>query len=127
MSEIETLRADFLSKIKDINNKQDLDNIKTELFGKNGKITSLFKNIGKIEADKKKDFASNLNTLKNYLLSEINKISSELEIKEINSKLKNEKIDITLPARNYVEGKIHPVSQVIDELSSIFSCHMVQT
>ena len=65
MSEIETLRADFLSKIKDINNKQDLDNIKTELFGKNGKITSLFKNIGKIEADKKKDFASNLNSLKN--------------------------------------------------------------
>jgi len=121
MSEIETLRADFLSKIKDINNKQDLDNIKTELFGKNGKITSLFKNIGKIEADKKKDFASNLNTLKNYLLSEINKISSELEIKEINSKLKNEKIDITLPVRNYVEGKIHPVSQVIDEISSIFS------
>ena len=54
MSEIETLRADFLSKIKDINNKQDLDNIKTELFGKNGKITFLFKNIGKIEADKKK-------------------------------------------------------------------------
>jgi len=121
MSEIQTLRAEFLLKIKEVNSKQDLDNIKTELFGKNGKITFLFKNINKIEADKKKDFASNLNILKNDLLSEINKISSELEIKEINSKLKNEKVDITLPTRNYAEGKIHPVSQVIDEISSIFS------
>ena len=59
MSEIQTLRAEFLSKIKEIINKQDLDNIKTELFGKSGKITSLFKNIGKIDADKKKeDFKS---------------------------------------------------------------------
>ena len=40
---------------------------------------------------------------------------------EINEKLKNEKIDITLPIRPYSKGKIHPVSQVIDEISSIFS------
>ena len=51
----------------------------------------------------------------------INKKIQEIEIKEINSKLENEKIDVTLPERNIVQGKIHPVSQVIDELSSIFS------
>ena len=37
------------------------------------------------------------------------------------NKLKNEKVDITLPIRTYHQGKIHPVSQVIDEISSIFS------
>ena len=51
----------------------------------------------------------------------INKKIREIEIKEINSKLENEKIDVTLPERNIVQGKIHPVSQAIDELSSIFS------
>jgi len=40
---------------------------------------------------------------------------------EINKKLKNEKIDITLPGRTYFAGKIHPVSQVIDEVTSIFA------
>ena len=40
---------------------------------------------------------------------------------EINKKLKNEKIDVTLPGRTYFTGKIHPVSQVIDEVTSIFS------
>ena len=35
--------------------------------------------------------------------------------------LKTEKVDITLPGRTYFSGKIHPVSQVIDEVTSIFS------
>ena len=45
----------------------------------------------------------------------------ELETLEINEKLKDQKIDITLPVRPFQNGKIHPVSQVIDEISSIFS------
>ena len=45
----------------------------------------------------------------------------DIEINEINSKLKNEKVDVTLPERSFTQGKIHPVSQVIDEISSIFS------
>ena len=40
---------------------------------------------------------------------------------EINEKLKNQKVDVTLPIRPFQSGKIHPVSQVIDEISSIFS------
>jgi len=47
--------------------------------------------------------------------------SDNIEIKEINLKLQNEKVDVTLPERSFKRGKIHPVSQVIDEISSIFS------
>ena len=45
----------------------------------------------------------------------------QIEQGEINKKLENEKVDITLPIRSQMNGKIHPVSQVIDEISSIFS------
>ena len=44
-----------------------------------------------------------------------------MESLEINSKLRDEKIDVTLPVRSQNTGKIHPVSQVIDEITSIFS------
>ena len=121
MSDIQSLRTEFTKKIKEKINKQELDSIKTELFGKNGKISSLFKNLGNLSADQKKEFASNLNLLKDDLISLINKKFSDLEIQEINNKLKNEKIDVTLPGRTYFNGKIHPVSQVIDEVTSIFS------
>jgi len=48
-------------------------------------------------------------------------IIKELEKSEINQKLEKDKVDVTLPARERPNGKIHPVSQVIDEISSIFS------
>ena len=47
--------------------------------------------------------------------------SNDKAINEINLKLQNEQVDITLPERSFNRGKIHPVSQVIDEISSIFS------
>ena len=53
--------------------------------------------------------------------NQIERKSFEIENAEINDKLKNEKVDVTLPIRPYQQGKIHPVSQVIDEISSIFS------
>ena len=51
----------------------------------------------------------------------INSKINEIQNAEINQKLEKEKIDITLPERPFVRGKIHPVSQTIDEISSIFS------
>ena len=74
-----------------------------------------------MEPSKKKDFASNLNKIKDNLSSQIDQKILEIENAEINDKLKNEKVDVTLPVRPFQQGKIHPVSQVIDEISSIFS------
>ena len=70
---------------------------------------------------KKKAFASNLNKIKDDLANQLEQKNIEIETKEINEKLKNEKVDVTLPIRPKRKGKIHPVSQVIDEISSIFS------
>ena len=70
---------------------------------------------------KEKNFAKELNTIKDQLTSKIEKKFKDFENIEINKKLKDEKIDITLPIKSIQYGKIHPVSQVIDEISSIFS------
>jgi phenylalanyl-tRNA synthetase alpha chain len=121
MSDLDNIISSFKEKISSIKSKDELQNLKTEFFGKNGKITSQFKNLGSIQADQKKEFASSLNKLKDNLTNQIELKVLELETREVNEKLKDEKIDITLPARTFREGKIHPVSQVIDEISSIFS------
>jgi len=91
------------------------------LFGKNGLISSEFKKIGNITESEKKKFATDLNIIKNELQDLINFKITEIENTEINERLKKEKIDVTLPERPFVRGKIHPVSQTIDEISSIFS------
>jgi phenylalanyl-tRNA synthetase alpha chain len=121
MSDLDKINSIFNAKIDSIKSKDELQNLKTEFFGKKGQITSQFKNLGSLPPDKKKKFASELNKLKDNLANQINVKNLEIETKEINNKLKDEKIDITLPSRPFRQGKIHPVSQVIDEISSIFS------
>ena len=121
MSDLDKINSIFNAKIDPIKSKDELQNLKTEFFGKKGQITSQFKNLGSLPPDKKKKFASELNKLKDNLANQINTKNLEIETKEINNKLKDEKIDITLPSRPFRQGKIHPVSQVIDEISSIFS------
>ena len=98
-----------------------MNKIKNELFGKNGLITNQFKFIATKTENEKKSFAIKLNEIKIILQEKLNLVIKKIEIEEINKKLSKEKIDVTLPERSFKQGKIHPVSQVIDEISSIFS------
>jgi phenylalanyl-tRNA synthetase alpha chain len=121
MSDLIKIKEKFLLKLKSKLNISEISQIKTELFGKNGLISLQFKKIGTIAESDRKKFASDLNIVKDELQDLINSKTTEVEIAEINEKLEKEKIDITLPERPFVRGKIHPVSQTIDEISSIFS------
>jgi len=121
MSDLDKISSVFNAKIDSVKTKDDLQNIKTEFFGKNGQITQQFKSLGSLDSEKRKEFASQLNKIKDDLTHQLNQRNIEIETSEINEKLKSEKVDVTLPIRPDRQGKIHPVSQVIDEISSIFS------
>ena len=121
MSEIKNIRDQFISKLENDLSIDQINEIKTDLFGKNGLISSKFKTIGSIPETDRKKFASDLNQVKDELQNLITSKINEIEGKKINEKLEKEKVDITLPERPFVRGKVHPVSQTIDEISSIFS------
>ena len=121
MSDLKKIKEEFLLKLNKKLDVSEINEIKSNLFGKNGLISSQFKRIGSIAESEKKKFASDLNFIKDELQNIINSKINEAENTEINKKLEKEKVDITLPERSFVRGKIHPVSQTIDEISSIFS------
>ena len=121
MSDLKKLKEEFISKLTEKLNLIEINKIKSDLFGKNGLISLEFKKIGTIAEPERKKFASDLNIIKDELQALIKSKIESLENAEINKKLEKEKIDITLPERSFVRGKIHPVSQTIDEISSIFS------
>ena len=121
MSDLKKLKEEFLSKLDKKLNLSEINQIKSDLFGKNGLVSSQFRKIGTLAESERKKFASDLNIIKDELQNLINLKINEIENSEINEKLQKEKVDITLPERPFVRGKIHPVSQTIDEISSIFS------
>ena len=121
MSDLKKIKDELILKLKGKLNFQEVNQMKSDLFGKNGLISSQFKKIGTITENERKKFASELNAIKDELQDLINLKIKEIENEVIKEKLQKEKIDITLPERPIVRGKIHPVSQTIDEISSIFS------
>jgi len=121
MNDLATLQQQIFNKFSQLKNKEDLENLRIEVLGKKGSVSKLFQDLATIDKDKKKEFASQLNILKSKILEEFNKYSSKFEQDELKKKLHSETIDVTLPTPKKPQGKIHPVSQVIDELTCIFA------
>ena len=121
MSDLKNIHKEYISKLNETLNEEQVNQIKSDLFGKNGLISSQFKKLGSLDEIERKQFASELNKIKDELQNIITNSLKDIDLKKINEKLENEKVDITLPERPIIRGKIHPVSQTIDEISSIFS------
>ena len=67
MSDIKKIREEYLIKLNSELSNDGLNKIKTELFGKNGLISNLFKNLGSIPVDDRKKYASDINSIKEEL------------------------------------------------------------
>ena len=87
MSNLDKISSVFNAKIDTVKTKEDLQNIKTEFFGKNGQITAQFKNLGSIDPDQRKEFASSLNKIKDDLSHQLEQKFFEIGTIEINDKI----------------------------------------
>ena len=112
---------ELIQKVSQAKDKLELQNLKSQFLGKNSQINQEFKKLGSLPEDERKVKAASLNDEKQKITDAVNNRFQQLEQSEINQKLEKDKVDVTLPARELPNGKIHPVSQVIDEISSIFS------
>ena len=104
MENFNQIESDILNKINNISDRSSYEATKTEIFGKKGIITELFKKIGSLEQDQRKEFASKLNSLKTKVTEILEAKLVDFNQSEIDKKLKNEKIDVTLPGRAYFSG-----------------------
>ena len=101
MENFDQIESDILNKIKNVSDRNSYDIVKTEIFGKKGIITDLFKKIGSLDQSQRKEYASQLNSLKTKVTEILGRKLTDFNQAEINKKLKNEKIDVTLPGRTF--------------------------
>ena len=84
MSDLKKIKDEFLTKLKGKLNLSEINQIKSDLFGKNGLVSSQFKRIGTIGVSERKKFASDLNLIKDELQDLIDSKIDEVENEEIN-------------------------------------------
>ncbi|MDN3640006.1 phenylalanine--tRNA ligase subunit alpha [Simiduia curdlanivorans] len=108
---------ELVAKAEDLNG---LDYVRVEYLGKKGKITELLKGLGKLSAEERPAAGAEINTAKQAVQEKLNERKAELEELEVNAKLANEKIDVTLTGRGQQGGGLHPVTKTLARISEIF-------
>ena len=96
-----------------------LNDLKVEYLGKSGKITELSKMMKDIPNEEKKDFSMLLNELRTEFNNLYEKTKTALETAEINKKLAEEKIDITMPATPVLNGAPNILESIIEEVEEL--------
>jgi phenylalanyl-tRNA synthetase alpha chain len=96
------------------------DAIRIAVLGRNGKLTALLRDMGKIPAEQKRERGAALNRLKDALTAAIEARRHALDNAELDARIAAEGIDPTLPPRPRETGLIHPISRTIEEIAAIF-------
>ena len=117
---IETLRSDVLSEVAAAGDLDALEAVRVRALGRKGQITQLMKTLGGLDAEARKEAGRALNVLKDAVSGAIEARKDALAEAEIDARLAEERIDVTLPARPAEVGRIHPISQTVEELIAIF-------
>ena len=111
---------DFKSKIQNSTNLDELDKIRVELFGKKGLITAEFARLKDITPQEKKEFARNLNTMRDEFNALIAQRKDELEKANLKENMKKEACDVTMFSERTNKGALHPVMETMDRIIEYF-------
>ena len=123
MSDLDTLEQDLLAEIAGAGDEQGLEAVRVSALGKKGRVSDLMKGLGAMSPEERKVMGPALNGLKDRVLGAITSRRQELEDASLEARLATERTDVTLPVREspIEAGRIHPVSQVLDELTAVFA------
>ena len=102
-------------------NLDALEAVRIALLGKQGSISALLKTLGTMTPEERQAEGPRINGLRMAATDAIATRKAALERAELAKRLATERLDITLPAPEAIRGSVHPVSQVMDELSEIFA------
>ncbi len=121
--QIATLRADLTAAIAAASDDAALEAVRVASLGKKGSVSALLASLGGMAPEERKSAGPAINGLKNEIAGLIEAKGGELKARALDARIKAETVDITLPLQPTptARGRIHPISQTIDEITAIFS------
>ena len=119
MQDLDALQTELMDAVGNAANSGELETLRVEALGKKGRVTQLMKGLSGMAPEHRKSAGQALNIIKNEIGIAIEERKAALANSELETRLLDERIDVTLPARPKEAGRIHPISQTIDEVVAI--------
>jgi phenylalanyl-tRNA synthetase alpha chain len=120
MDNLEQVRSELLAAVAAAGDLEALERARVEALGKKGRVTGLMKTLGTLDGEARKSAGQALNQLKDEIGSAIESRKAALGASALDARLKAEAVDVTLPPRPARDGRVHPITQTMEECIAIF-------
>ncbi|PYE47021.1 phenylalanyl-tRNA synthetase alpha subunit [Rhizobium sp. PP-WC-2G-219] len=123
MSDLDTLQSTLLGEIASADSEAAIEAVRLSALGKKGSISELLKTLGTMTPEERQTRGAAINALKGVIGEAISARKADLKDAAIAERLARETVDVTLPVRASPaeRGRIHPISQITDEITAIFA------
>ncbi|MFI0396692.1 phenylalanine--tRNA ligase subunit alpha [Paracoccus jiaweipingae] len=121
MSDIDTLRQTWTDRIAQAQDADALEEVRLAALGKKGEISLKMRELGKMTPEERQTTGKALNALRDDIDAALRARKQGFEDAALDARLASEWLDVTLPGRPRPAGTIHPVSQVMEEVTAIFA------
>ncbi len=123
MSDLEQLERTILADIANAADEQAIEAVRVAALGKKGAVSEKLKTLGSMSPEERQALGPAINGLKNRITEALAERKTALRKAAVAARLEREKVDVTLPVRESAasRGRIHPISQVVDEITAIFA------
>ena len=118
--QLEQIKSAALSAIAAAQTSSDCESIRVKYLGKKGELTAILKMMGSLSAEERPVMGQLVNTAKAEVDAALGEKVNEMTAKATELKLKQETIDITMPAKVNKTGKLHPLNTVLNDMIDIF-------
>jgi phenylalanyl-tRNA synthetase alpha chain len=123
MTDLNQLERDLLIQVDAAGDEAALESVRVSALGKKGSVSELLKTLGAMTPEERKERGPLINGLRDKVQAAIMAKKETLAETALEARLSAERIDVTLPTPEAPEtrGRVHPISQVIEELTAIFA------
>lgn len=112
--------TEAISLLRSTDNAVELENIKARYLGKNGELTELLKKLGNLPVEQRPAMGNQINQAKGQLEEILKSQRNIIQAKELEAKLTEEALDVTLPGRGLSASGLHPITQTLKRIETLF-------
>jgi len=120
MENLETIVSEATQLLNSAESGVELENVKARYLGKSGLLTELLKQLGKLPVEQRPLMGSQINQAKNQLEDALQLRREFLQNQQLEAKLSEEALDVTMPGRGMGNGGLHPVTQTLQRIEKLF-------
>ena len=117
---VNQIQEELANDIQKVTSSKELADLKVKYLGKKGLVTELTSNMKDLSIEEKKELGKLSNEVRNEVTEALRKLEESIQNKELQKKLEQETIDISLPSEKIKRGSRHPFNRIIEDVEDFF-------